>query len=118
MPMQYHLCPCIVSFNQCSFRVVPDRVLTISYRHALTGETEATKPLLDKSTLSNGKFIYIGSSGGSLADAPKFGAMPPAAYFASKCAGHYIVRALAAQDDKLCICVICPGLVSSPFEID
>ena len=78
--------------------------------------TEATKPLLNKSVLPNGKFIYIGSSAGSMADVPTFGAHPPAAYFASKCAGHFLVRALAQQDNELVISCICPGLVSQMSE--
>lgn len=41
-----------------------------------------------------------------------YGKHLPAAYFASKCAGHFLVREIALQDDKLAICVFCPGLVS------
>lgn len=73
---------------------------------------EATKPLLEKSTLPNGKFIYIGSSAGAMADVATFGGHPPAAYFASKAAGHFLLRCIAQQDDKLVISCFCPGLVS------
>lgn len=71
---------------------------------------QAVKPLLLRSSLP-GKFIYVGSSGGSIANLPTFAETPFTAYFASKAAGHYLMRVIRYQNPELCIGSVCPGMV-------